>query len=214
MSDMYDPIQGRGGQRDWGGDTAALGGYGAAGLFSRRRQMERTDSGSFLHQAHTTGGSAPSTGVDFGSGTARPATWGFGMARGVAPTFERTSNPVAFEGMRPPEMNLSRNPLKQYGEKIVGGAATYRKARQAAGEERAAARDRMLRNVDPVSSAATPGSFENFAANSSLVRTFPVNEKKPTRPRPQRGLGPLKKTRGLRVAGDEGPSGLESFIDW
>ena len=37
------------GQRDWGGDTAALGGYGSAGLYSRRRQMERTTGGSFLN---------------------------------------------------------------------------------------------------------------------------------------------------------------------
>lgn len=37
----------RSGQRDWGGDTAALGGYGSAGLYSRRRQMERTTGGSY-----------------------------------------------------------------------------------------------------------------------------------------------------------------------
>jgi hypothetical protein len=39
--------QDRSGQRDWGGDTSALGGYGSAGLFSRRRQMERTTGGSY-----------------------------------------------------------------------------------------------------------------------------------------------------------------------
>lgn len=34
-------------QRDWGGNTSALGGYGSGGLLSRRRQMERTVGGSF-----------------------------------------------------------------------------------------------------------------------------------------------------------------------
>lgn len=34
-------------QRDWGGNTSALGGYGSGGLLSRRRQMERTEGGSF-----------------------------------------------------------------------------------------------------------------------------------------------------------------------
>lgn len=37
------------GQRDWGGDTASLGGYGSAGLYSRRRQMERTTGGSYMN---------------------------------------------------------------------------------------------------------------------------------------------------------------------
>ena len=41
--------QDRSGQRDWGGDTAALGGYGSAGLYSRRRQMERTTGGSYMN---------------------------------------------------------------------------------------------------------------------------------------------------------------------
>lgn len=44
--------QGREGQRDWGGDTGALGGYGSAGLFSRRRQMERTSGGSYQNLAN------------------------------------------------------------------------------------------------------------------------------------------------------------------
>ena len=55
---MEDPLEGRGGQRDWGGDTGALGGYGSAGLFSRRRQMERTTGGSFLNLAETPRGGA------------------------------------------------------------------------------------------------------------------------------------------------------------
>lgn len=60
-----DAGEGRPGQRDWGGNTASLGGYGAAGLFSRRRQMERTEGGSFLNLsdrpsgAVTGGGYAP-----------------------------------------------------------------------------------------------------------------------------------------------------------
>jgi hypothetical protein len=41
--------QDRSGQRDWGGDTSALGGYGSAGLYSRRRQMERTTGGSYMN---------------------------------------------------------------------------------------------------------------------------------------------------------------------
>jgi hypothetical protein len=49
---MAEDVDGRGGQRDWGGNTGSLGGYGSAGLFSRRRQMERTEGGSFLNQAN------------------------------------------------------------------------------------------------------------------------------------------------------------------
>lgn len=44
----------RQGQRDWGGDTAALGGYGSAGLYSRRRQMERTQGGSYQNLSNIT----------------------------------------------------------------------------------------------------------------------------------------------------------------
>lgn len=92
--------QDRSGQRDWGGDTAALGGYGSAGLYSRRRQMERTTGGSFLNisEAPRTGGvgggyvGMPSQGpgspvvtplVSGHTGPAGPA----GMAPGVAPDF-------------------------------------------------------------------------------------------------------------------------------
>jgi hypothetical protein len=88
------------GQRDWGGDTAALGGYGSAGLYSRRRQMERTTGGSFLNisDAPNTGGVGggyvrmPSVGpkpkettplVSSPTGPAGPS----GMAPGVAPDF-------------------------------------------------------------------------------------------------------------------------------
>jgi hypothetical protein len=88
------------GQRDWGGDTAALGGYGSAGLYSRRRQMERTSGGSFLNisDAPNTGGvgggyvGMPSVGpkpkettplVSSPTGPAGPS----GMAPGVAPDF-------------------------------------------------------------------------------------------------------------------------------
>lgn len=44
----------RSGQRDWGGDTSALGGYGSAGLYSRRRQMERTQGGSYQNLSNIT----------------------------------------------------------------------------------------------------------------------------------------------------------------
>ena len=47
---------GRDDQRDWGGNTGALGGYGSAGLYSRRRQMERTTGGSYLHQSDVASG--------------------------------------------------------------------------------------------------------------------------------------------------------------
>jgi hypothetical protein len=47
---------GRDDQRDWGGNTGALGGYGSAGLYSRRRQMERTSGGSYLHQSDVASG--------------------------------------------------------------------------------------------------------------------------------------------------------------
>lgn len=92
--------QDRSGQRDWGGDTAALGGYGSAGLYSRRRQMERTKGGSFLNisEAPRTGGvgggyvGMPSQGpgspvvtplVSGHTGPAGPSA----MAPGVAPDF-------------------------------------------------------------------------------------------------------------------------------
>jgi hypothetical protein len=88
------------GQRDWGGDTAALGGYGSAGLYSRRRQMERTSGGSFLNisDAPNTGGAGggyvgmPSVGPE--SPTVSPRVSGHSgslgpqaMAQGVAPDF-------------------------------------------------------------------------------------------------------------------------------
>lgn len=88
------------GQRDWGGDTAALGGYGSAGLYSRRRQMERTTGGSFLNisDAPNTGGVGggyvrmPSVGPE--SPTVSPRVSGHSgslgpqaMAQGVAPDF-------------------------------------------------------------------------------------------------------------------------------
>lgn len=96
---MEDPIEGRGGQRDWGGDTGALGGYGSAGLFSRRRQMERTTGGSFLNLAESpragaTGGyvSMPGVGpapvirdVEFGKSMAPSGPTA--TASGVAPNF-------------------------------------------------------------------------------------------------------------------------------
>lgn len=88
------------GQRDWGGNTAALGGYGSAGLYSRRRQMERTTGGSFLNisDAPNTGGvgggyvGMPSQGP--GSPVVTPLVSGHAgpsgpsaMAPGVAPDF-------------------------------------------------------------------------------------------------------------------------------
>lgn len=96
---MEDPIEGRGGQRDWGGDTGALGGYGSAGLFSRRRQMERTTGGSFLNLAESpragaTGGYVRMPGVgpapvirDVEFGKSMAPSGPTAMASGVAPNF-------------------------------------------------------------------------------------------------------------------------------
>ena len=96
---MEDPIEGRGGQRDWGGDTSALGGYGSAGLFSRRRQMERTTGGSFLNLAESpragaTGGYVRMPGVgpapvirDVEFGKSMAPSGPTAMASGVAPNF-------------------------------------------------------------------------------------------------------------------------------
>ena len=96
---MEDPIEGRGGQRDWGGDTGALGGYGSAGLFSRRRQMERTTGGSFLNLAESpragaTGGYVRMPGVgpapvirDVEFGKSMAPSGPTAMASGVAPIF-------------------------------------------------------------------------------------------------------------------------------
>ena len=91
----------RSGQRDWGGNTSALGGYGSAGLFSRRRQMERTTGGSYenlsdISSAQAPGGYArmPTTGpspvirgVEYAP--SQPASGPKAMAQFVKPNFNR-----------------------------------------------------------------------------------------------------------------------------
>lgn len=91
--------QGREGQRDWGGDTAALGGYGSAGLFSRRRQMERTQGGSYSNLSNITRGQAPGGYASMPTvgpepqattpffGKAQGPSGPSAMAQGVAPNF-------------------------------------------------------------------------------------------------------------------------------
>jgi hypothetical protein len=87
--------------RDWGGNTSALGGYGSAGLFSRRRQMERTTGGSYANLSDissaqapggyarmpTTGPSPVIRGVEYAP--SRPASGPKAMAQFVAPNFNR-----------------------------------------------------------------------------------------------------------------------------
>lgn len=83
---MEDPIEGRGGQRDWGGDTGALGGYGSAGLFSRRRQMERTTGGSFLHLAEAPRGGATGGYVRMPGAGPEPVTRQVEYGRSMGPS--------------------------------------------------------------------------------------------------------------------------------
>jgi len=90
---------GRAGQRDWGGNTASLGGYGSAGLFSRRRQMERTQGGSYqnlsnVSRAQARGGYASMPGQGPAPLVTEPKISGHTgpsgptkMAHGVAPDF-------------------------------------------------------------------------------------------------------------------------------
>jgi hypothetical protein len=91
----------RSGQRDWGGNTSALGGYGSAGLFSRRRQMERTTGGSYENLSNissaqapggyarmpTTGPSPVIRGVEYAP--SQPASGPKAMAQFVKPNFNR-----------------------------------------------------------------------------------------------------------------------------
>lgn len=83
---MEDPLEGRGGQRDWGGNTGALGGYGSAGLFSRRRQMERTTGGSFLNLAEAPRGGATGGYVRMPGAGPEPVTRQVEYGRSMGPS--------------------------------------------------------------------------------------------------------------------------------
>jgi hypothetical protein len=108
---------GRDDQRDWGGNTGSLGGYGSAGLYSRRRQMERTTGGSYLHQSDVASGSSGGGGyVSMPSRGPNPIVKSMPEGKRSAPIMPATVKGVA------PNFNVKPPSVPNWG--AMGGVAS------------------------------------------------------------------------------------------